>query len=71
MNFKSCSFKALQRVLGLARLCNPTDYSPSGASVRSTSQARVLERVHFPLQGVFPTQGLNPGLPLGSWILYH
>ena len=23
------------------------------------------------LQGVFPTQGLNPGLPHGGWFLYH
>ena len=22
-------------------------------------------------QGIFPTQGLNPGLPLCMWILYH
>ena len=45
MNFKSCSFKALQRVLSLVRLCNPKDYSPSGSSVHVTSQARVMERV--------------------------
>ena len=22
-------------------------------------------------QGIFPTQGSNPGLPYGKWILYH
>ena len=26
---------------------------------------------HSLLQGIFPTQGLNPGLPHGRWILYQ
>ena len=26
---------------------------------------------HVLLQGIFPTQGLNPGLPHCRWILYH
>ena len=26
---------------------------------------------HFPLQGIFPTQGLNPCLLYGHWVLYH
>ena len=26
---------------------------------------------HALLQGIFPTQGLNPGLTHGRWILYH
>ena len=26
---------------------------------------------HALLQGIFPTQGLNPGLPHCRWILYH
>ena len=26
---------------------------------------------HARLQGIFPTQGLNPGLPHGGQILYH
>ena len=26
---------------------------------------------HFPLQGIFPTQGSNPGLLHCRWILYH
>ena len=26
---------------------------------------------HFLLQGIFPTQGSNPGLPHSRWILYH
>ena len=35
-------------------------------------QARKLEQVAMPsLQGIFPTQGSNPGLPHCRWILYH
>ena len=26
---------------------------------------------HYLLQGIFPTQGSNPGLPYCRWILYH
>ena len=35
-------------------------------------QARILDWVcHTRLQGIFPTQGLNPGLLNCRWILYH
>jgi len=34
-------------------------------------QARILEEGHAPLQGIFPTQGSNPGLPHCRWILCH
>ena len=53
-------------------LCDPMDCSPPGSSVHVASPGkntgvgcRVL------LQGIFPTQGLNPGLPHCRWILYH
>ena len=47
-------------------LCNPVDYT-----VHGILQARVLEwEAFFILQGIFPTQGLNPGLHCG-WILYQ
>ena len=45
-------------------LCNPMDCSLPGSSLHGILQARVLEWVAiFLLQGIFPTQGLNPGLP--------
>ena len=45
-------------------LCDPMDCSLPGSSVHGTFQARVLGvDCHFLLQGIFPTQGLNPGLP--------
>ena len=35
-------------------------------------QVRILEWVAMPSsRGIFPTQGLNPGLPHGRWILYQ
>ena len=45
-------------------LCDPMDCSPPGFSVHGILQARVLEwGCHCLLQGIFPTQGSNPGLP--------
>ena len=44
-------------------LCHPMDYSLPGSSVHGISQASILEPVAiFLLQGIFPTQGLNPCL---------
>ena len=49
-------------------LCNPMDYT-----VHGILQARVLEWVASCslLQGIFPTQGSNPGLLHYRWILYQ
>ena len=53
-------------------LCDPMDYSPPGSSVheifpgKDTGVGR-----HFLLQGIFPTQGSNPGLLHCRQILYR
>ena len=56
-------------------LCDPIDYSLLGSSVRGISQAWNTEAgYHFLLQGIFPTQGLNPcllHLQAGSLPLCH
>ena len=53
-------------------LCDAMDYSPLGFSVRGILQARILEWIsHSLLQGVFLTQGSNPGLLHCRRILYH
>ena len=45
-------------------LCNPMDWGLPGFSVPEILQARILEwGSHSLLQGIFPTQGSNPGLP--------
>ena len=48
-------------------LCDPMDYT-----VHGILQARILEWVSLSLlQGMFPTQGLNPGLLHCKRILYQ
>ena len=48
----------------LLTLCNPVGYSLSSSSVHGILQARILGWVAIPFsKGIFPTQGLNPGLP--------
>ena len=53
-------------------LCGPMDCSPPGSSIHGILQIRILEWVAIPslLQGVFPTQGSNPGLLHCRQILY-
>ena len=53
-------------------LCNPWTGSPPGSSVYGDSPGKNTG-VGCPalLQGIFPTQGSNPGLPHCRWILYH
>ena len=54
--------KSLSRV----QLCNPMDCSLPGSCIHGILQARVLESTgvgcHCLLQGIFLTQGSNPGL---------
>ena len=53
-------------------LCNPMDCSSPGSSVHGDSPGKNTGvGCHALLQGIFPTQGLNPGLPHYRWILYH
>ena len=53
-------------------LCNPMDRSPSGSSVLGDSLGKDTGvGFHSLLQGVFPTQRLNPGLPHCRRILYQ
>ena len=45
------------------RLCNHMDYcSPPGSSVHGILQAWYMNGCHALFQGIFPNQGLNPGL---------
>ena len=43
-------------------VCDPMDCSWLGSSVHGIFQARVWSGLPFFLQGIFQTQGLNPGL---------
>ena len=52
-------------------LCDPVDCSPP-SSVHGILQARILEWVAISYsKGIFPTQGLNPGLLHCRWTLYQ
>ena len=52
-------------------LCNPMDCSPPGSSVPGDSPGKNIGvGCHAFLQGIFPTQESNPGLPHCMPILY-
>ena len=54
-------------------LCDPINYSLAGFSVHGIDFPGKNTGVgcHVLLQGIFPTQGSNPGLPHCRWKLYH
>jgi len=53
-------------------VCDPIDCNLLGSSVHGILQVRLLEwGCHTLLQGIFPTQGSNPGLLYCRQILYH
>ena len=53
-------------------LCNPMEHSPPGSSVHGDSPGKNTGvGCHALLQGIFPTQGSNPGLLHCRWILYQ
>ena len=80
-------WKVRVKSLSCLTLWDPMDCSLPGSSIHGILQARVLEwgaiafsdglyspwnsSGHCLLQGIFPTQGLNPGLPHDRQILYQ
>ena len=53
-------------------LCNHMDCSLPGSSVHGDSPGKNTRMgCHALLQGIFPTQGSNPGLLHCRWILYQ
>ena len=52
-------------------LCDPMNCSPPGSCPRKFPGKNTGVGCHFLLQGIFPTQGLNMHLLLGSQILYR
>ena len=54
------------------QLCDPMNCSPPGSSVHRDSPLKYTGvGCHAFLQGIFPTQGSNPGLLHCRQILYH
>ena len=56
-------WKSLSCVL---TICDPMDYTVHGSPGQNTE----VDSCSL-LQGIFPTQGSNPGLPCCRWILYQ
>ena len=55
-----------------ATLCDPMNYSLGGSSVHGDSSGKNTGMgSHALLQGILPTQGLNPGLLHCKQTLYH
>ena len=53
-------------------ICDPMDCSLTGCSVHEDSLGKNIGMgSHALFQGIFPTQGSNPGLPHRRQILYH
>ena len=53
-------------------LCDPMDYSPPVSSVHEDSPPKNIGvGCHVLLQGIFSTEGPNPGLPHYRRFLYH
>ena len=66
-----CMFLSLV-IQSCLTLSDTMDCSPPGSSVLGDSPGKNTGvGCHAFLQGIFPTQGLNPGLPHCRQILYH
>ena len=62
--FSLSSVAVVQPLSRVQLFCDPVDCSPPGSSVHGISQARTLEwAAIILLQGIFPTQELNPVSP--------
>ena len=58
--------------MGTKKFCEPMDYSLPDSSVHGDSPGKNTGvGCHALLQGIFPTQGSNPGLPHCRQILYQ
>ena len=60
--------KLLQSFLTLG---DPMDYSPPGLLSRDSAGKNIGVGCYALLQGIFSTQGSNPGFPHFRQILYH
>ena len=52
-------------------LCDPMDSLPDSSVHGDSPGKNTGVGYHALLQGIFPSQGSNPGLPHCRWILYH
>ena len=70
-HFRVLALRSPMKVL-VTQQCQAIDYSQPGSSAHGIPQVRILELgSHSLLQGIFLTQGWNPGLLPHRRILYH
>ena len=70
--FLLLSGKCMHNRSVVSNLLKPNDCSLPGSSTHGDSPGKITGvGCHALLQGIFPTQGLNPGLPHCRCILYH
>ena len=67
----NCSYAVCLITQLYPTLSNPMECSPPGSSVSGILQQEYWSGLAFPSQVIFPTQGLNLGLPHCRQILYH
>ena len=68
---QTCSRSFEVKLLSCVQLfCDPMDCSPPGSSVHGFPRQNTGVGCHVLLQGIFLTQGSNPGLPRCRWTLY-
>ena len=65
---KNACIDACMHAQSCPTICNPMDYSLPGSSAHGDSAGKNTGvGCHSLFQGIFPTQGLNPGLPYCRW----
>ena len=73
--FQKAKLELLYACVLVAQACpilfNPMDFSPPGSCPWNSPGKNTGVGCHSLLQGIFPTQGLNPGLLHCRKILYH
>ena len=66
-----CALESHLKVTSVISLCDPKDYSSPGSSCPWDSLGKNTGAgCHVPLQGIFPTQELNLGVPYHGQMLY-
>ena len=63
---KLCSYLKVKVAWSCPTLCNPMECRPWNSPGQNTGVGSLSL-----LQGIFPTQESNPGLPLWRWIIYQ
>ena len=72
MTYHVYSLKKVKVAQSCLTFCNPVDCSSPGSSVQTIFPGKNTGvGFHFLLQGIFPTQGWNPGVPHCRQPLFH